>query len=172
MNNKTLVTIIIILVILIGGYYLLRGNNSMSNMGVTPSGQTQTTNNANGADYQPNQTGTTATTSTTGTVSGSAGADITTGGQTVKSFTVTGQNFSFSPAAMTVNKGDKVRITFKNGQGTHNLVIDEYNVNTGVIGSGAEKTVEFTADKTGSFEYYCSVGNHRAMGMHGTLTVK
>ena len=32
--------------------------------------------------------------------------------------------------------------------------------------------VQFIADKAGTFEYYCFVGNHRQMGMVGTLTVK
>jgi plastocyanin len=171
MNNKTVGIIVIIIIVLGLAYWVWPKGSSVENMDMAPSGQTQTLDNANGADYQPATEGTSPT-PTSGTVSGSVGTDITTGTQAVKSFTVTGQNFSFSPATMTVNKGDKVRITFKNGQGTHNLVIDEYNVNTGVIAGGAEKTVEFTADKTGSFEYYCSVGNHRAMGMKGTLIVK
>ena len=33
-------------------------------------------------------------------------------------------------------------------------------------------SVTVVSDKTGSFEYYCSVGTHRQMGMKGTLTVK
>jgi nitrosocyanin len=92
--------------------------------------------------------------------------------QAVKEFTVSGSNFAFTPNAMTVKKGDKVRITFKNSNGSHDLKIDEFNVNTGILASGVQKTVEFTADKTGSFQYYCSVGSHRAMGMWGTLTVQ
>ncbi len=90
----------------------------------------------------------------------------------VKEFTVTGENFSFIPSVMTVKKGDKVKINFKNQNGMHNLIIDEFAVNTGIIKSGEEKSVEFTADKTGSFQYYCSVGSHRAMGMWGTLKVE
>ena len=35
-----------------------------------------------------------------------------------------------------------------------------------------EEVLEFTADKAGSFEYYCSVGEHKAMGMVGTLKVE
>jgi plastocyanin len=50
-------------------------------------------------------------------------------------------------------------------------VIDEFNVKPKQIGANAEDSVEFTADKTGSFEFYCSVGNHREMGMKGTLVV-
>ena len=37
---------------------------------------------------------------------------------------------------------------------------------------GEEQTITFVADKTGGFEFYCSVGNHRAMGMVGTLIVR
>ncbi len=90
----------------------------------------------------------------------------------VKEFTVVGAAFKFDPSTITVNKGDKVKITFKNGGGTHDLVIDEFNVTTKVIKTGEEDTVEFTADKAGSFEYYCSVEDHRAKGMKGTLIVK
>jgi plastocyanin len=88
-----------------------------------------------------------------------------------KEFTVTGGNFEFTPAAMTVKKGDTVRITFKNVEGFHDFVIDEFDVATKQIQGGAEEVVEFVADEAGSFEYYCSVGSHRAMGMKGTLTV-
>ena len=90
----------------------------------------------------------------------------------IKEFTVTGQNFSFSPTTINVNKGDKVKITFKNAEGTHDFVIDEFNTATKRLKVGEEETIEFTADKSGTFEYYCSVGTHRAMGMVGSLTVK
>lgn len=92
-------------------------------------------------------------------------------GPEVKEFTVTGGNFKFAPNTLSVKKGDKVRIVFKNAEGFHDFKIDEFNVATKQIQGGAEETVEFTADKAGSFEYYCSVGKHRAMGMKGTLTV-
>lgn len=98
-----------------------------------------------------------------------SGSGMTTDG--VKEFTVDGSNFKFEPATLNVNQGDKVKITFKNIGGTHNFVIDELNIETETIQSGAMETVEFTADKAGTFEYYCSVGNHRAMGMKGTLVV-
>ncbi|MEI7709622.1 MAG: cupredoxin domain-containing protein [bacterium] len=90
----------------------------------------------------------------------------------VKEFTVTGSNYSFTPSTMTVKKGDKVKITFKNMNGFHDFKIDEFNVATAKIQGGAEATVEFVADKAGSFQYYCSVGSHRANGMWGTLVVQ
>jgi len=90
----------------------------------------------------------------------------------VKEFVVTGQNFSFSPSTLTVKKGDRVKITFKNSQGFHDFRIDELKVATNQIKTDEEASVEFVADKVGSFEYYCSVGSHRAMGMKGTLMVE
>jgi plastocyanin len=89
----------------------------------------------------------------------------------VKTFVVEGGNFFFSPNTMTVKKGDTVRITFKNTGGFHDFVLDEFDVATKQANAPAEETVEFVADKAGSFEYYCSVGKHRENGMKGTLTV-
>jgi len=91
---------------------------------------------------------------------------------TVKEFTVTGSNFSFDPKTITVKKGDTVKVTFKNQDGFHDFVIDEFNVATKQIQGGQEEVVEFVADQAGSFEYYCSVGQHRANGMFGTLVVE
>ncbi len=90
----------------------------------------------------------------------------------VKEFIVEGGNFVFSLKEIRVNQGDKVKIVFNNTEGFHDLIIDEYNVNTGQIKSEQSRTVEFVADKTGTFEYYCSVGQHRANGMFGKLIVE
>ena len=74
--------------------------------------------------------------------------------------------------ALTLKKGDRVKITFKNSQGFHDFVIDEYSLASKKTQSPTEEVLEFTADKVGSFEYYCSVGSHRQMGMKGTLIVE
>lgn len=89
-----------------------------------------------------------------------------------KTFTVAGKNYSFTPSEIRVKKGDKVKIVFTNSGGFHDWVIDEFNARTKQIGSGQTDTVEFVADKVGTFEYYCSVGNHRQMGMKGNLVVE
>lgn len=89
----------------------------------------------------------------------------------VKEFTVTGSSYLFDPATITVNKGDKVKITFKNSGGMHDWKIDELGLATKKIKTGEEEVLEFVADKVGTFEYYCSVGEHRAKGMKGTLVV-
>ncbi len=90
----------------------------------------------------------------------------------VKEFTVSGKNFSFTPSFLTVKKDDKVKIIFENKNGFHDFKINEFDVATKQTQSPATEVLEFTADKTGSFEYYCSVGSHRAIGMKGILKVE
>lgn len=91
---------------------------------------------------------------------------------TVVTFNVSGGSFFFTPSTMNVKKGDKVRIVFMNAGGMHNLMLDAFGVATRTLSTGESQTVEFIASKTGSFEYYCSVGSHRAMGQKGTLIVQ
>ena len=86
--------------------------------------------------------------------------------------TLEAKNFTFGKDEIRVKKGDTVKVTINNSQGTHDFVIDEFGVSSGIIPTGSSKTVEFVADKAGSFEYYCSVGNHRQLGMKGTLIVE
>ena len=90
----------------------------------------------------------------------------------VKEFTVNGSSFDFDPKTVTVNKGDTVKITFVDGDGTHDLVVEGYNVSTKRLSGGGSDTIQFIADKTGCFEYYCSVSNHRDLGMKGVLVVQ
>lgn len=85
---------------------------------------------------------------------------------------VSGKKFAFTPAEIRVKQGQKVKINFTNTEGFHDLVIDEFNVRTPQINAGASAAVEFTADKAGTFSYYCSVANHRELGMEGKLIVE
>lgn len=86
--------------------------------------------------------------------------------------TVEGSNYKFSPAVITAKKGDTVKLVFSSSGGIHDLLIDEFGVQTSQLGEGEGEEVEFVADKIGTFEYYCSVGNHRKMGMTGKLVVE
>ena len=72
-----------------------------------------------------------------------------------------------------VQQGDRVEVTLCVTGGTHDWVVDEVDAATAQISTGDEcSTVEFVADQTGEFEYYCSVGNHRAEGMVGRFVVE
>ena len=91
----------------------------------------------------------------------------------VKEFTVIGSSdFRFSLSEMRVKSGDTVRITFKNESGFHDWRLDEFDAVTKQIEAGKEETIEFVADKAGIFEYYCSVGKHRELGMKGSFIVE
>ncbi|MFQ5781851.1 MAG: cupredoxin domain-containing protein [Nitrosopumilus sp.] len=73
-----------------------------------------------------------------------------------------------------VSKGNLVQIHLineeKNEQGlpsNHNLNIDEFNVHMQDLGYFQTASITFLADKTGTFDYYCSI--HK--DMKGTITV-
>lgn len=85
---------------------------------------------------------------------------------------IEGGSFYFKPNEIRVKKGQKVRIEMKSVSMMHDFVIDELNVKMPVTKSGDTGVVEFTADQVGSFEFYCSVGQHRAQGQVGTLIVE
>lgn len=85
---------------------------------------------------------------------------------------LTGHNFAFDQKEIRVKKGDTVVVNFTSTDGFHDFKIDEFNAATARVSTGQTSSVTFVADKAGSFEYYCSVGSHRAMGMVGTLIVE
>lgn len=81
----------------------------------------------------------------------------------------------FSPSSYTFHVGDHVNVTLSNAEGDqyqHALVIDELNVHVGPVDVGKKANATFHASKAGAFKYYCNVGNHRTLGMEGTLTIE
>lgn len=89
-----------------------------------------------------------------------------------KTIAITETSYSISPAEVRVKKGTKVTFNIKNTNGFHNFIIDEYAVVSKNLQAGGSTSVTFIADKSGSFEYYCSIGSHRQLGMKGTLIVE
>jgi len=89
-----------------------------------------------------------------------------------KTFNITAVPYKFSLTEIRVSKGDRVRINLTVDQGMHDWVIDEFNTRTKVLQAGQSDSIVFTADKAGSFEYYCSVDGHRQLGMVGKLIVE
>lgn len=152
--NRNILIALVILLLLGGGFLFANTMNQSSQPTPTPSPiQAQ----------QPTTEPSSTTTTTPATIGNES---------MVKEFMVNGSAFKFDPKEIRVKKGDMVKITFKNTGGMHDFVIDELKIATKVLQAGEEETVEFKAEKIGSFEYYCSVGNHRAMGMKGTLVVE
>lgn len=177
--QNTIIAVVVVVLLLAGGYFFFVGES------VAPATEeeagTEVTSGGNAMPVpEPGNEGVIekevmdapagSGASAAGTAAGSGTAGKAT--SSVKSFTVSGaSNFTFTPNTMTVKKGDTVRITFKNVSGFHDFVLEQFDVRTKQIAAGKEETIEFVADKTGKFEYYCSVDSHRANGMKGTLTV-
>ena len=78
---------------------------------------------------------------------------------------------NFSLKEIKVKKGDTVRIKVTNTKGNHDFSLDEYSIKK-LTPLDQEVTIEFKADKVGSFKYYCSMAGHRMMGQEGTLIVE
>jgi len=108
----------------------------------------------------------------------SASSITTTASQTstatanVKSFTVTEHSFAIDPATITVNKGDSVKITVISNDIGHNFCIESYGICSNTVSSGQSTILNFVANQTGTFAYYCSIDGHRNLGMVGQLIVQ
>lgn len=91
----------------------------------------------------------------------------------IREITVEGSEYSFSPKSLTVEAGERISLTFKNtGNLPHNFTIDELAVRTKTVAAGGSGTIEFTAEKSGTFTFYCGITGHRQLGMEGNLEVQ
>jgi cytochrome c oxidase subunit 2 len=70
----------------------------------------------------------------------------------VKEIKLTAKNYEFDQKEIHVKKGEKIKLTLVNGEGSHGIAIKDLNVD---VKGGS--SVEFTADKVGTFEFVCSV---------------
>jgi plastocyanin len=94
-------------------------------------------------------------------------------GEGMVEVTVEGDEYSFSPATITVEEGKTVKLTFKNiGNVSHTWTIDVLNVDSGLVLPGRSQTVEFDAVGVGTYKIYCAVSGHEGVGMVGTLVVE
>ncbi|MBI2050483.1 MAG: cupredoxin domain-containing protein [Parcubacteria group bacterium] len=89
-----------------------------------------------------------------------------------QSFDLTAKNFEFSLKEIRVKKGDTVAINVTSAEGFHDWTVDAFDAATERVNAGQSSSVVFVADQAGEFEYYCSVGSHRSLGMVGMLIVE
>lgn len=94
------------------------------------------------------------------------------GDEEVRTITMEAGSFYFAPDAIRVNVGERVRLVMTSADMMHDFNIDELGVRLPITQAGETSTVEFVANQAGTFEYYCSVGDHRANGQVGTLIVE
>lgn len=145
---------IVVAVVVVGGFALSRlpGNNS------TPA--------ADNFDAGENSTQTATTPEVEG-VSDSASAE-----GDVQIVSVEAGSFYYKPNIIRVKVGQTVKIEMTSMDMMHDFNIDELGVKIPVTKSGSTASVEFTAQKAGEYEFYCSVGEHRQNGQVGTLIVE
>ncbi len=99
--------------------------------------------------------------------------DASQSAEKVREILVVGNEYFFSPSSINLAVGKKVVLTFRNmGRMPHNLAADELGIKTKTISGGESDTVEFTPSQIGTFSFYCSLSNHRSLGMEGSLEVK
>ena len=85
---------------------------------------------------------------------------------------VVADDFKYDVKEIRVKQGEKLTVSVMNSQGFHDFVIDELEVNSGMITAGDTMELEIPTDKPGTYEFYCSVGQHRQMGMKGMLIIE
>ena len=91
--------------------------------------------------------------------------------ESVKEISVTAKQWEFDPNQIIVNKGDNVKLNIKSIDVTHGFSLPDFGVNS-KLNPGQTTTVEFTADKTGTFTFFCSVQcGEGHSNMKGTLIV-
>lgn len=172
---KNLLIVIVALVVIGGAAYVLTNSNDSTTTDMPAAGSTS--NDEMSADTMDTSDDMDGMDMSDDSDSMSAGVDVDASldvdmDSEAKVFTVDSFNFGYSMDEIVVNEGDTVTIQLTNSDGFHDWVVDEFNAATDKIREGDTTSVTFVASKAGSYEYYCSVGSHRANGMVGTLVVQ
>jgi cytochrome c oxidase subunit II len=102
------------------------------------------------------------------TAAGTRAQQIKGDAEDVKIVDVTASQFQFDPATITVTEGDRVRLRLHSIDRTHAFAIKAFRVKALIPRGGEAITVEFVADRAGSFDFtcaeYCGTGHARMKG--------
>jgi heme/copper-type cytochrome/quinol oxidase subunit 2 len=91
---------------------------------------------------------------------------------TRREFTLTARNYSFSPNRVEVGQDDLLKLTIQSQDVAYGFTIEEYRLAKRVP-AGGSTTIEFRADRPGSFDFYSNLSNDsRHSQMRGQLVVK
>lgn len=161
MRSKYLVPVMVLVIVLISGLiiYLLNPGNFRN----LPEANTTISN-----PQEPS----TLTTSTNSAIDNPSDAPIT----AIVDYTVEMSSYAMSPNELEGEPGETIRIELVSLDSEHDFVIDELNVQSSVLGSGNKEVIEITIPTTAlsgtEYVFYCSIMNHRALGMQGVLRVR
>jgi cytochrome c oxidase subunit 2 len=92
--------------------------------------------------------------------------------QNVNEIKMTAKKYEFNPSVIKVKQGDQVRLQITALDHDHGFKLEAYDIDK-LLPKGQTTTVEFTADKAGTFPFHCShfcgLGHK---GMKGQLVVE
>ena len=94
------------------------------------------------------------------------------GAEQVKTFTLTAKKWDFIPSTISVKKGDTVKLKIESIDVSHGFALPDFGINER-LEPGDIVEIEFVADKTGTFTFFCSVqcGSGHS-GIKGKLVVE
>lgn len=88
-----------------------------------------------------------------------------------REFTIRARDYRFIPNRIEVTQDDLVKLTIQSEDVAYSLTIDEYRVSKRVP-PGGSTTLEFRADRAGTFSYYSNLtSDDRHARMRGDLVV-
>ena len=89
-----------------------------------------------------------------------------------REFTITAKDYHFSPDRLEVSQDDLVKVTVRSEDVAYSLTIDEYRLSKRVPAGGVT-TLEFRADRPGTFAFYSNLTNDSRHGStKGQLVVR
>lgn len=98
--------------------------------------------------------------------------DSTTTATDIQEINITAKQFEFVPSEITVSEGSTVRLSIESVDVDHGFALTAFGVSEN-LQAGETTTVEFVADKTGTYSFFCNVFCGQGHGsMRGTLIVE
>ena len=80
---------------------------------------------------------------------------------------------NWSQREIRIRRGTPVRIRLTSEDVTHGFLVPELNINAGPIAPGKFKTIELTAERPGTFTFYCNfLCSHEHGAMVGKIIVE
>ncbi len=102
---------------------------------------------------------------------GTGGVSVNLAGPPDETFTIQMENTNFLTSEIDASLGDNILVIIENlDPGLHDFIIEEFDVAV-ENGAGETSVAAFTADRAGTFPFYCSVPGHREAGMEGIVRI-
>ena len=99
-------------------------------------------------------------------------SQVNDGVEQVRTIDVVASRFKFDPSIIPVALGERIRLRLRSADRDHQFAIKPFRVKALIPKTGEPVTVEFVADRAGTFEFtcaeYCGTGHS---GMKGRLVV-